>query len=93
MAKKKKTKQVKEEYTSEEQQQIRDLASNISRLLDNHRMDMVAEALSVVLGFCVAHADLTPEGSIQFLLNLNKTVLQHAIAANIMIEKEEGSVH
>jgi len=93
MAKKRKTKQVEEEYTAEEQQKIRELAHKVSKLLDNERFDIVAEALSVVLGFCLAHTNVGAEGITAFLLNLNRTVLQHAMGSRIILDSTEGSVH
>jgi len=93
MAKKKKTEPEECEYTDEEQREIKELADSIGVCLDGYPFDITIEALCIIMGFCVANSRIEKGHVLEFIKDMNVLVLQHAMAASIILGDDNGAIH
>ena len=93
MARKKKTEPEECEYTEEEQRKIKELADSIGVCLDGYPFDITIEALCLIMGFCLAHSHIKKGHVLNFMKDMNELILQHAMAASIVLLDENGVLH
>ena len=89
----KKRKNVQQHKTEAERTEtIKDLASQVAKIMDGQTMDVVAEVMCVHLAFCFLNTK-DAESGLSFLSQVASTIVGHATGIESLMPNKEDLIH